>query len=250
MTRARTLADLGSASLATDAELASEVSTINSAIAAKPTYAFSATAPSSPSNGDLWMDTSGSSPKGKVWNGSVWKPFSGASYLTVANVTGTTGSPTTGTYTDSDGDWQYYKWTTTGASGSITFDDTGMIDVLIVGGGGGAYFYGWGNNPCCSGGMPGHVTRGTFTFSSGTYSVTVGGGSSETGGGSQFGSLTAPGGSRVVSPVSSGVNSAITGTTLNYAQRNGGPRANFGDAQDWPSGTTGSSGVVIIRVQQ
>lgn len=180
MTRARTLADLGSASLATDAELASEVSTINSAIAAKPTYAFSATAPSSPSNGDLWMDTSGASPKGKVWNGSEWKSFSGASAATF-NEGASTGATFT-TLTDPDGDGKNYRLATFSTVGtySLVIDSPGTAQFLAVGAGGG------GGTDQGSSGSGGMVCL-TEQSVSGTFVVVVGGGGGRAGNNYQLG---------------------------------------------------------------
>lgn len=175
MTRARTLADLGSQSLATDAELASEVSTINSAIAAKPTYAFSASAPSSPSNGDLWMDTSGASPKGKVWNGSEWKLFSGASAATFDE--GASTGATFSTLTNPDGDGKNYRlaaFTSVGGSHSLSISTSGMAEVLVVAGGGGG---GGGQNAGKGGGGAGGYLHFQQIFlSSGAKAVVVGDG--------------------------------------------------------------------------
>lgn len=61
-------------------------------------------------------------------------PFAGgAAYIKDSEISATTGSPSTGTYTDSLGAWKFYKWT---GSGSITFNASGNIDVLVIGGGG------------------------------------------------------------------------------------------------------------------
>ena len=122
-----------------------------------PTYA--ATAPSSPSVGQVWIDSSGS-PIGKVWDGSAWTIFSGAG---AANFTDTA----TGTYTDGGINYKYITYTGTG---TVTFDVAGFADVLAIGGGAG------GGNAYGAGGAGGYLAVTDAYFSAATHTVTIGSG--------------------------------------------------------------------------
>ena len=144
-----------------------------------PTYA--ATAPSSPSVGQVWIDSDDN--LGRVWTGSVWQLFSGAGILAAADVSGTTGSPTITNYTSGGINYRSYEFT---ASGSITFSRAGLCDVLVIGGGGA----GSGNNTAsqtgCGGGGGGGALKIVDAYMpTGAQTVTVGaggtGGSSNTG---------------------------------------------------------------------
>ena len=100
-----------------------------------------------------------------------------------AQVTATTGSPTTGTYTDANGvAWKYYQWT---ASGSFTAT-AGLIDVLVVGGGGA------GGGGAGQGGDGGHAIYGPQSFTAAMHTVTVGGGGSQSPEGTQNGGVGSP----------------------------------------------------------
>ena len=80
-----------------------------------------------------------------------------------ATVTATTGSPTTGTYTDGNGvDWKYYQWA---GAGSVTTTE-GVVDALL----GGAGTKSNNNNH----GDGGDVNRGVFPVPAGTSTITVG----------------------------------------------------------------------------
>ena len=83
-------------------------------------------------------------------------------------ITATTGSPTTGTYTDSGINYKYYSFT---GSGSITFAKSGLVDCLIIGGGGGGSSFG-------GGGAGGYLSKTSAYLDSGTLTVTVGAGGS------------------------------------------------------------------------
>ena len=69
-------------------------------------------------------------------SGGIWvKVFPesvGDGSLAWSEVTPTSGNPTTGTYTDANGEWRYFMWTGDGAFTSTL----GVADVLLVGGGG------------------------------------------------------------------------------------------------------------------
>ena len=87
-----------------------------------------------------------------------------------ATVTATTGSPATGTYTDSNGvGWKWYRWT---GAGSVT-TTAGLLDALLVGAGNNAN--GSYPAPDIRGyGAPGAVLSGIREFSAATHTVTVG----------------------------------------------------------------------------
>ena len=103
----------------------------------------------------------------------------GESHLTFADqttttasgpaVSGTTGSPTSGTYNDGTDDWQWYKLT---GDGSLTFSSGGPIEWFILGGGGSG---GDNNsNDAGGGGGGGEAKTGLATVSAGVLSIAVG----------------------------------------------------------------------------
>jgi hypothetical protein len=96
-------------------------------------------------------------------------PAAGASALVDADISGTTGSPTTATYTESSINYKTYSFT---GSGSITLSKAGLVDLLLVGGGGagGVVFAG-------GGGGGGQVAQilGAY-LPSGSNTVTIGAG--------------------------------------------------------------------------
>ena len=97
---------------------------------------------------------------------AVWwcLPFGGGSAR--ATVTGTTGSPATGT----SGGKTWYRWT---GSGSVTIGTAGFLSCLVVAGGGGGDSSGATSG---GGGSGGHLNVTDVYFIAGTYSVTVGAG--------------------------------------------------------------------------
>lgn len=147
-----------------------------------------------------------------------------------ARVTATTGSPTTGTYTDANGvSWKYYQWT---ANGSVTLT-AGLVDMLLVGGGASE-----------AGGKPGgsgYVRDGIRSFTSATHTVTIGSyGINQPG---VLGPYSASnGGLSNGTAVAANVASSITGTSVTYAQLTG---STAGSGSTSGGGTVGT---VIIRV--
>jgi hypothetical protein len=144
-----------------------------------------ATAPSSPSAGDLWFNSATStvseiaSTAMAVYNGSRWDQMSNTFIATGGTIT------TLGAYT-------YHTFT---SSGLFTTTAVGTVDYLVVAGGGGAGNYGGG------GGAGGFLTAASFTVGSGISTVTVGAGgigvsarSGTNGSDSVFSSITATGG--------------------------------------------------------
>ena len=206
----------------------------------------------------VWPDSVG------VGNGSIytktadgWVPLTGGEPCEPGagnwgSVTATTGSPTTGTYTDADGvAWKYYQWS---GNGSVTLTD-GLVDTFMISGGG----PGW-NYP----GAGGRLRDGLTKFSTGTHTVTIGigvagdpnlangiglasfVGSINTGSASQFVSS----GTTSSANLNAQYTNSITGTALTYGRRgiDGTRRANRGDGGWAGDSSAGSSGVVIIRV--
>lgn len=97
-------------------------------------------------------------------------PFAGgAAALTDGAISGTTGSPTSATYTSGGINYKTYKFT---GSGSITLSKAGLIDVLVVGSGGG----GGSNNG--GGGGGGSVITQTIYATAATHTITIGAGGS------------------------------------------------------------------------
>ena len=220
--------------------------------AEKANYVYSATAPSSPWAGDLWMDTSGASPKAFVWNGSEWKAFSGASAATFDE--GASTGATFSTLTDPDGDGKNYRlaaFTTSGAY-SLELTDGGLAQILLVGGGGGGSLQGLA--------ATGSVLEGTVLLDAGTKSVVVadagvaiatGGSPSHSngthGGSSYIDDFVARGGpgdafdrGAAPSPNPAAGDYSITGSAVTY------PNATYGNGG--AAQQNGKPGVVYVRV--
>jgi hypothetical protein len=122
-----------------------------------PTY--SATAPTSPSVGQVWVDSAG--PIGKVWDGSAWTIFSGAGAANFSDAA-------TGTYSSGGFDYKYKTYT---GSGTLTVTAAGFADILVIGGGGAGGKSGGG-----AGGAGGMLVKQGGYLSAGTHAVTVGAG--------------------------------------------------------------------------
>ena len=122
---------------------------------------ISATAPSSPAQGDMWFNSSASTVSTirtksmAVWNGTAWASLS--DYF----------SATGGTITTSG----IYKIHTFTSSGTFTAATAGTVDVFLVGGGGcGGVDIGGG------GGAGGVITSASRSVAAGTHSIVVGAG--------------------------------------------------------------------------
>lgn len=155
-------------------------------------------------------------------------------------------------YTTANGDTM--KVHTFTANSTLTVEQPGYADVLLVGGGAG------GTSGYIGGG--GDILRGLHFVPAGSQSVAVGAGGVNSvfyGGNSAVGSLTtslrgvgndpsmAMGGGATVGARNQGLTSAITGATVEYARGNqGSPRPNFGDGGN---SVNGSSGIVIVAVR-
>jgi hypothetical protein len=97
-------------------------------------------------------------------------PFAGgAALLADSAISGTTGSPTTTTYTSGGFNYKTYAFT---GSGSITFSKAGLVDMLLIGAGGGGSNVGW-----VGGGGGGFFAENLSVYvSSATHTITIGAG--------------------------------------------------------------------------
>lgn len=230
---------------------------LSSELAAKVNGSAASTAPGSPVTGQVFIDTDDFSLK--VWNGSAWvNPSNAGGFLTAADVSATTGSPTTGNYTDSGIGWTYYQWT---GNGSVTLAKSGLVDVLVCGGGqNGQSGYSWPDARAA--GSSGILRLGAYVIPSGTHTITVGTTANRPSvpGSSSIGSvIVAQGGVAATSAAGGGSNnyglaSAITGTNLEYAYINGASDpavtdSGYGRGGAINSTTGATAGVVIIRVR-
>ena len=121
------------------------------------------TAPSSPSIGDQWFDSTTGISAMKVWSGSEWDTMSSSFQASGGTVT-----------TYYDGGLQYKAHTFT-SSGTFTSQSAGSVDVMIVAGGGGAGL-GHGTNGLGGGGAGGmRVSTGVAVLPN-AYSIIIGAG--------------------------------------------------------------------------
>ena len=104
------------------------------------------------------------------YDGSQWAELSTTPGAAV--VSGTTGSPTTGTVSSGGTTYNYYEWT---GDGSITLSEAGFADVLVVGGGGSGGGAGQ-NGAAGGGGGGGGCFSQTIYMPAATHTVTVGAG--------------------------------------------------------------------------
>ena len=160
-------------------------------------------APSTPSAGDQWFDTTSGTNAMKVYSGSEWNQMSNK--FTAAGGT-----------VSVLGAYRYHTFT---SSGTFTAESTGSVDVLVLAGGGG------GGSEHGGGGGAGGLISSTLTATTGSFSVVVGsggagGGYTATNGGGYMGS--------------NGANSSILGLTA-IGGGGGGPYGNN-------TGNSGGSG--------
>ena len=142
---------------------------LNDTFASKAPFQYGTVEPTTDVEGFIWFDENDTPATPKYWDGTEFVPFpSGVSALTVADVTGTTGTVITHTYTDDGIGYTAYEFQT---SGSITLAADGFADVLIVGGGGGG-----GRRFGGGGGAGGHVFAEDVYLPAGELQVRVGAG--------------------------------------------------------------------------
>jgi hypothetical protein len=143
----------------------------------------SATAPSSPAQGDMWFDTTAIVLAMKVYNGTEWKLMN-ESPLTASGGTVTT-------YTSGGVDYKVHTFT---SSSTFTLNASGSLDILMVAGGGGGGLL----NNVSAGGGAGGALIGTISASAQAYYINIGnGGAVGSNGGNTSGfGATAIGGGR------------------------------------------------------
>jgi hypothetical protein len=97
-------------------------------------------------------------------------PFAGgAALLSDSAISGTTGSPTTTTYTSGGFNYKTYAFT---GSGSITFSKAGLVDMLLIGAGGGGGSANW-----VGGGGGGFFAENLSVYAAAaTHTITIGAG--------------------------------------------------------------------------
>jgi hypothetical protein len=119
-----------------------------------------------------------------------------------------------------DGDYTWYKWTDTAATGSYSYSTTADHEYLIVGGGGGG-----GTNHGGAGGAGGYLAATALELTGGnTYTVTVGAGGAALSGGTSQGN--------------DGSNSVLSGTGITTLTAGGGG----GGGKYNTNGSAGGSG--------
>ena len=119
----------------------------------------STTAPSSPTQGDMWFDSTAGVNAMKVWSGSSWDQMSN-------KFTATGG--TESTYSSGGINYKAHTFT---SSGTFVAESSGSIDIMMVaGGGGGGAWVGSG------GGAGGMIVRPAFAVTAQSYTVTIGAG--------------------------------------------------------------------------
>ena len=125
---------------------------------------LSSTAPSSPAEGDMWFNTSGSTVSDidtksmAVWSGTAWIQMSNKIF-----------SATGGTKTTS-GDYTIHTFT---SSGTFTPNIAGEVDYLVIAGGGAGAAAGAGGG---GGGAGGFLTGTAQAVSAQAYTITIGSG--------------------------------------------------------------------------
>jgi hypothetical protein len=124
------------------------------------TVTKSATAPSSPAQGDMWFDTTAGVNAMKVWSGSGWDALSNIPF-----------SATGGTETTYTSGGVNYKVHTFTSSGTFTANASGSVDYLLVAGGGGT-----GGGTSGGGGAGGKISSTNVSVSASDYSVVIGSG--------------------------------------------------------------------------
>jgi len=161
-------------------------------LAAKAKLTKSATAPSSPAQGDMWFNTATSAVSGitekamAVYNGTAWQLATDGDLFTATGGTKTTA----GLYT-------IHTFT---SSGTFTPNKSGNVDALIVAGGGGGGGDAGQTTGAGGGGGGGFVVATSFAVAATGLTVTIGAGGAggsgvgTNGADSVFSSLTAKGG--------------------------------------------------------
>jgi hypothetical protein len=125
----------------------------------------STTAPSSPTQGDMWFDSTVGTKSMYVWNGSSWDQMSNKFTATGGTIS-----------TYSSGSTQYRVHTFT-SSGTFTAESAGIVSILMVaGGGGGACSSGGAGAAGGGGGAGGLIYTASKQLNTDSYTIVVGGG--------------------------------------------------------------------------
>ncbi len=179
-------------------------------------------------------------------------PFAGgAALLSDSAISGTTGSPTTNTYTSGGINYKTYSFT---GSGSITTTKTGLVDFLVIAGGGGG-----GSARSGGGGAGGYRTNAGnsggnepyaeqfLSLASGTYTITVGAGgaggtSGANGSNSILSTVTSTGGGKGGNSTLAGNTGGSGGGGGNALGAGGAGTANQGFAGGASTGASGTGG--------
>lgn len=149
----------------------------------------------------------------------------------------------TGSYTDSDGNWMYWLFA---SNTTMVVTKTGYLDCLIVSGGPGRYT----GAPWGGGTAGGSYSYGLMKFSVGSVSITIGGAGANTStswdearsGPTILGSYKAPGTGNDTTSNDRSITSSITGTSYIYCQTSTPSKYGGGGLT-----SSGGSGVVIVR---
>jgi len=199
----------------------------NEAITADGVVAHVGTsAPSSPSAGKLWFDTTVGIAAMQVYNGSGWDRMS--------NKVSATGG-TVSTYTSGGTVYRVHAFT---SSGTFVTESSGYIDVLVVAGGGGGH--GGFQSPGGGGGGAGGVIYSTaLAVTSQSYTVTVGaGGVRGQGDGTAVNARPTSGGNSVFSTLTA-IGGGFGGGYNGYASGSGGSAGGSGYSSNLGSPTSG-----------
>ena len=117
------------------------------------------TAPSSPSEGDQWFDTTTGVSAMKVWSGTGWDQLSNKFSATGGTVT---------TYSSGGINYKVHTFT---SSGTFIVQSSGTVEYLVIAGGGSG-----GGQHGGGGGAGGYRTAPNFPVTATSYTITVGGG--------------------------------------------------------------------------
>jgi len=134
---------------------------------------YQATAPSTPSVGQIWIDSDDDI--GRVWDGAAWIPFSSAGGADFSDAA-------TGTYSAGGINYKFKTYT---GSGTLTVTKEGFADILVVAGGGG----GGSSGGATAGGGAGCLRFGGYSLAVATYTVTIGAGGAGTTTDNTFGTV-------------------------------------------------------------
>jgi hypothetical protein len=125
----------------------------------------STTAPSSPTQGDMWFDSTTGTTAMYVWNGSSWDQMSNKFSALGGTVT---------TYSSGGINYKVHTFT---SSGTFTAKSSGEIELLMVAGGGGGGTASSGAGAAGGGGGAGGlIYNASKLITTGTHTITIGGG--------------------------------------------------------------------------